>query len=258
VNERGRIVVDRHRQTQQRGSNVYQQRSDVVARRFFLAKVARVVSFCAEHGAFLARRVLNASFNHRHHYQPSVLFFHDVHGFQSRQIGSSLSARPPLPVSVSLFHTYAVRVEWSRLALASFPLSAFGAPFASSCHRSLLPPASYKDAGGNLFILASRNGMPRSSEETASARLPTRRCSVRNTAESALAIFHGHLPAWVLSRSLILRRLGLAFPFRRALVAKFSPLTLSLEHSAFREGPAATAQVGPGVERSNLVDYKHR
>jgi hypothetical protein len=136
VNERGRIVVDRHRQTEQRGSNVYQQWSDVVAQRFFLAKVARGVSFCAEHGAFLARRVLNASFNHRHHYQPSVLFFHDVHGFQSRQIGSSPSARLALPVS--FLRTYAVRVEWSRLALASFPLSAFGAPFASSYHR---PPS---------------------------------------------------------------------------------------------------------------------
>lgn len=58
----------------------------------------------------------------------------------------------------------------SPLHLYHFP----NAPFASSCRQFLLPPTSYKDVE-NLFILASCDGMPRSVEKAAGARLPTRR-----------------------------------------------------------------------------------
>jgi len=135
--------------------------------------------------------------------------------YTASNLGRSDLLCPRVWISLSLSpSSVPTRYVLSGLALASFPLSAFGAPFASSCHRSLLPPASYKDAGGNLFILASRNGMPRSFKEAASARLPTRRCSARNTTESALAIFHSHLLALILSRSLILRHLGLPIQTR--------------------------------------------
>lgn len=111
----------------------------------------------------------------------------------------------------------------SPLHLSRFP----DAPFASSCHRFLLPPASYKDVG-NLFILASRDRMPRSVEKAAGARLPTRRlcaggpCSpkYRTRRHSVLGIFHGlFLACRLFSCSLLLSP-----PLSLSRFLSFSPL----------------------------------
>lgn len=145
----------------------------------------------------------------------------------------SLSPSPSLP----FFHIYVLSGLASPLHL--FP-SPSGAPFVSSCHRFLLPSTAYKDAG-NLFILASRNGMPRSvEEEAAGARLPTLpllvcRRTVLAEIPSSLAspspsFTASFLPRFPLAFSPSLSRP--LFPFKCTLVAKFSQLTLPPEYSA--------------------------
>lgn len=62
-------------------------------------------------------------------------------------------------VSRSLFSPSSVLLSYLRYVLSGLasPLhlfsSPFGAPFASSCHRFLLPPASYKDAQETCLFL---------------------------------------------------------------------------------------------------------
>lgn len=69
-----------------------------------------------------------------------------------------------LSLSLSSFFSFLSYLRYVLSGLASplhlFP-SPFGAPFTSSCHRFLLPPASYKDAQETCLSLLSRDGMPR-------------------------------------------------------------------------------------------------
>lgn len=253
-----------------------QQSEDSRCRAILLshAKVARVVSFCTS----LCRREHSrtASLEHLPFLPTTTLYL-----FLLQYTRLPISVDPIFParfwvsllLSLSLLFSFILsfslpffRLRYVLSGLASpLHLSRFpDAPFASSCHRSLLPPASYKDVG-NLFILASRDRMPRSVEKAAGARLPTRRlcaggpCSpkYRTRRHSVLGIFHGlFLACRLFSCSLLLSLslsfslvfssshclipsplpTGSTFPFKRTLVAKFSPLTFPAEYSARWKG----------------------
>lgn len=152
--------MDRHRQKErERESNVaatcVSNSRTPVARGFFPAKVARIVSFCLEQS--IGRRVLNTSiptastvtlYPHLLQYTRLPILVDPI--FPARASGS-LALFLFLPFSVFLSYLrYVLSGLASPLHLFSSP---FGAPFASSCHRFLLPPASYKDAQETCLFL---------------------------------------------------------------------------------------------------------
>lgn len=235
-------AMDRHRQTEQRGGNVCQQQTPV-ARGFFPAKVARIVSFCLEQG--IERRVLNTSIPTA----STVTLYPRLLQYTRLPIlvDPIFPARFWLSRSLSLFLPFSVFLSYLRYVLSGLasPLhlfsSPYGAPFASSCHRFLLPPASYKDAQETCLFLHPAMGCRDRSRwrlqalafQHIAGRVQAGRALTRNPASF---VFHD-----LLSRlsplSLSLRRLvpsppRRACPFKRILVAKFSPLTLLPEYSA--------------------------
>jgi len=229
----------------------------LVARRFLPAKVACVViSFCLEQS--IGRQVLNTSIpplaNH-HPLSPSS----SIHA--ASNLGGSDLCCPLLDLSLSLslslslpsaFLSY-LRYVLSGLAspLHLFP-SSFDMPFASSCHRFLLPPVSYKDAQETCLSLhpamgchdRSRRRLQALAFQHVAACVQAGR-AYRNTASF---VFHDLLlgPLSLSLHRLIPSPPRRACPFKRILVAKFSPLTLPPEYSTL----GRTA-----VTRNNFVDY---
>lgn len=160
------------------------------------------------------------------------------------------------------------------------------------CHRFLLPPASYKRTQETCLSSHPAMRCPRSAEKeekeeeeekketaaaAAGARLPTRRrlyaqagdCAHRNTEArcsltlsssfTVLSSFRFALSHFCLFLSLAVsymlsppRHAARSSPFKRTLVAKFSPLTLSSPNIPRLE---RTALLHGRVGRNNFVDY---
>lgn len=140
---------------------------------------------------------------------------------------SSSSPARPSPLSPP---SLPVRVDRSRLALSSFPPT-----------DSLFLPASYKDAA-NLFILTSRDGMPRSGERERRRLQPA-----SNAAEVACAPSPPKIPIPLVSLSVV------ALARRNAAENRRSPPSTTPRWQTLRPPPDSLSNILARCDRVKRV-----